>query len=785
VFTGFLDETPYYELYPGTVEFSASCTLKKLLYTYFDPALPYTREFLSTYGWNTLTDGSIYNPRALGGIEADRDGGMGKLLYATMQYIGHWNPKNIKIEALPKDLVDRMANMMRLFEEDNKEARVELETLIRRFVGSGEYGDSGGSDVDVSGYEGEVAEVVYQVGKAMGASAKLKLSAFMTGIVESGMTNPTVATDHDSLGWRQERVSLPGYADATNVNNSAKRYFEEGQNIESGKSPGKAGTGMYQSTWTPGRLAQAIQGSAFPDRYDEVRAKAQALLEKTADRVDKKDKRDDDPDASDDASQENPFDNPLTPVTIPATRRDNRPDKQTGADADNRKKLSASIDVHGAREGMQVILNLALSYGLHLTAGKNDHGQFTSSGNQSDHYIGLALDLSNGSAPTKEMDAFNEFVLKNMKPMIKQLIWRNKDQINGYDIGGHMNHVHLAIKEEYADNKEACLTAVVDALAGRPIGDISADDSSTPSNTDGIMPGVNARILASNLQWAGLEEQVLATSLQGNKSLMNDKPLMPFIQQMSEASLRQFMSMPNGDFFAFYPDYFGETWHRPPYWLVDDIEVLEGRVKLNDAALVTHEYAIGDTTFIGAGTFPNKLFSMGAISLLNAFQSDLVSTQANATRDDKKEDKATTKLYHAFNRILKQDEAVQFLERYGARPDVQEAPFVRNPFYELFMAYQRFMQAWSRQFISPFKLTFMPELYPGGKVGFPEHGLQMYIEEVTHSWDYGSGFVTEAELSAPSAMLDNKGKPINDNLPMNMPTALLEASLKAPPGESE
>jgi hypothetical protein len=46
VFTGFLDRTPYLQLYPGVIQLKASCTLKRLLYTYFDPALPYTQTFL-------------------------------------------------------------------------------------------------------------------------------------------------------------------------------------------------------------------------------------------------------------------------------------------------------------------------------------------------------------------------------------------------------------------------------------------------------------------------------------------------------------------------------------------------------------------------------------------------------------------------------------------------------------------------------------------------------------------------------------------------------------------
>lgn len=50
-FTGYLDSGTYYQLLPGPVELKASCTLKKLQNTYFDPALQYTQDFLAAYGW--------------------------------------------------------------------------------------------------------------------------------------------------------------------------------------------------------------------------------------------------------------------------------------------------------------------------------------------------------------------------------------------------------------------------------------------------------------------------------------------------------------------------------------------------------------------------------------------------------------------------------------------------------------------------------------------------------------------------------------------------------------
>jgi hypothetical protein len=51
VFTGYCDSTPYLQLYPGTVTIRASCTLKRLMHTFWDPGLDFTVGFLRQYGW--------------------------------------------------------------------------------------------------------------------------------------------------------------------------------------------------------------------------------------------------------------------------------------------------------------------------------------------------------------------------------------------------------------------------------------------------------------------------------------------------------------------------------------------------------------------------------------------------------------------------------------------------------------------------------------------------------------------------------------------------------------
>lgn len=91
--------------------------------------------------------------------------------------------------------------------------------------------------------------------------------------------------------------------------------------------------------------------------------------------------------------------------------------------------------------------SLAKTFGLAPPSGGQllrAPGTRTSSGNISDHSMGLAADLSNGGAPTPQMDALAKALKPLFGTIIKQLIWRNKDQNRGFYVPDHMDHVHLA-----------------------------------------------------------------------------------------------------------------------------------------------------------------------------------------------------------------------------------------------------------------------------------------------------------------------------------------------------
>ncbi|WP_330329065.1 hypothetical protein OHS33_04515 [Streptomyces sp. NBC_00536] len=111
-----------------------------------------------------------------------------------------------------------------------------------------------------------VTRKVYEVGQRMNVSAKVMLAGFETGWVESRMNNLNCG-DRDSLGVFQQRPSQ-GWGSPEqilDVDYAAGKFFEVALQME----PGMEGS-------SAGQLAQAVQRSAYPDRYDAAEGTARA-----------------------------------------------------------------------------------------------------------------------------------------------------------------------------------------------------------------------------------------------------------------------------------------------------------------------------------------------------------------------------------------------------------------------------------------------------------------------------------------------------------------------------
>jgi hypothetical protein len=110
---------------------------------------------------------------------------------------------------------------------------------------------------------GDVVRLALAQATRMRASHKASLALIEAGIVESNLRNLPYG-DRDSLGYLQQRPSK-GWRCPMNITCATWDFLRRAIPIE-------------RDYPTAGQLAQAVQRSAFPDRYDQHQAQAEQIV---------------------------------------------------------------------------------------------------------------------------------------------------------------------------------------------------------------------------------------------------------------------------------------------------------------------------------------------------------------------------------------------------------------------------------------------------------------------------------------------------------------------------
>lgn len=256
--------------------------------------------------------------------------------------------------------------------------------------------------------------------------------------------------------------------------------------------------------------------------------------------------------------------------------------------------------------------------------------------------------------------------------------------------------------------------------------------------------------LVSSMNVMGLQPNQESVILHGYRVLMNDDPIISTIQMLLNASMRSYMSGPNGDFIAWFPDYFG-IYGMAGKMVVEDIELMGDGFSIawNDAPLITHQFtagaAPGTSQYLTGGQeayIENRKYTTEGVVTIDF--PDILEFVLNVQKND-----PDAKDWLDPDKILK---------RFGARPNFSPMGYINQGIPEFWSALWLFQRAWASQFITQVELTFMPELYPGMLLKFESFGIQAYITTVTHNFDFtGGGFTTTVEVIAPSTTAEGGG----------------------------
>lgn len=143
-FSGYVDVAPIDQLYPEPVTITGSCTMKRLLHTYWNPALPYLEQFLYSMGWQLdPLSGNLIDATGKSLWNMDASGSLGNMLQQILHKIGGWDlgtdkhgnrvntQRNaVQILALPKPFIKVSAKLL----ASQRRAQQEYENKVTNFL---------------------------------------------------------------------------------------------------------------------------------------------------------------------------------------------------------------------------------------------------------------------------------------------------------------------------------------------------------------------------------------------------------------------------------------------------------------------------------------------------------------------------------------------------------------------------------------------------------------------------------------------------------------------------
>lgn len=828
VFTGFLDRTPYYQLRPGPITLEASCTLKKLLYSWYQLAQPYTLSLLEHFGWNPTKgpEGEIIGPTE-GGIEggqgseladkwvakagqegfqnspngvpfsvekggqyATNDGSFANLLWAILFFIGDWQDEKIWIENVPSSVPKLINKLWNDFEQNDKKSQEAINRFWAAAIGISSHGKGGGP----GGGEGqnqptgnltnvqEVVETMEEIANRHNLPPEFVIT---TSLSECGFNQSEITSFNsaNATGWFQFTSDEPypgikvNYPEDARDTGKATEAFCKAAVMRAVENPSLKIEGNWEEwavqTQQPGKEAYKIDWATNLSKAKRLISQYPLKNKKTNEETPEETQRNSkETQVKGGSGKRTRLDEMISRASEISNK--NYPyafgggHPHVGTPSMGTEHESGGSFVNGFDCSGSVLAVLAA--GGFVPTGSS----FGTSGEMGHVYgnIGKPGPGPKGKGVTIYWNAEHEWMTINgryfstgwNKNPNGGAGWGSENENEWPSASGSYESMHLSSKE------------LEEPYTGEPAPALSGTETETEgqkvkgSSPGSILSQATAAAFASNISLPGAIERAEAQIFGGQKALMNSQKLMNFVQQVCQASLRSFQSLPNGDFYAFYPDYFGEFGHHDAYWLIYDIEILDGGIDLNDMNLVTHVFSLGNPIYPASPTSNPLVIEQkaGVMTIFEAMDSEGLLFNLEQEEIDLKRPGVAS--------MMNSKEAVEFLRRYGPRVLKEEYPLVTSTIYECLLAYQQFLLGWSRQFITPFTFTFMPELFPGGKVGFPEHGIQMFIESVTHTWDTTNGYQTVAQLTAPSVLQPNAQTPIvgGQNLPPNMVEALIE-----------
>jgi hypothetical protein len=769
VFTGYLNQVPLVTAWPSTVQMTASCSLKRLQYWFWDPGLPASQNMVA---------------QAMSSAANADDGGTAAAVLAVLQNVVGWPSTNVHIAGMPQGWSTWAYKIAQEIKADSADA----DSLAQQFyasLGAGGIvgGVTGGGVTVPSGalkagtYAGQslttsqvqAATLIYNVVMQLGGTVNDAVVAIMTAYQESRL-GANAGSSASAIGLYQQNPA-DGWGTAAQVANDtyAATAFAKALLALSGRS-----------SMTDAQQAQAVQRSAYADGspYAQWQTMATAVVSQLS--------------ATGSSSAAN--------VPSAASTAATKTGKATGAqllgtalnlvdthsiayqDGGDSAYTSATPTLLDCSSFVQWVYYHTLgSIGscprtsqeqstwvteIDAVTALNTPGAllfYGAPGSASHVEVSCGTGSSSVGAHNSAdgVGVTGAGAYSNANPL-------------GYAFGGLAPGVDYSATTGASPAYKSVPTNGAALAAGSPAatgGAASATSSSTAPVTQlgsgslqvspaSTQPWYNPNdpfdTLFGSTPWLPTfdsDAMNIAEILTGPRALMADSPLLPYIKNLFGSCMRSYCSAPNGDLIAWFPDFYG-IWGTAAIMQIESIELQDFTVYWDDENLVTHQFAVAaPAQQIDLGSGQVSEISISSSTGDQSIPEDLLfamTTMGIASID------IPAIMYALFGLDATTAATSKFTDyvykRFGARPDMEQLPGITGPQGEFFAALFLFMRSWAYQYDADVPMTFMPELWPGMLLQVPDFSFQAYVTTVTHAFQMGDDgyFSTTANIAAPA-----------------------------------
>lgn len=232
-----------------------------------------------------------------------------------------------------------------------------------------------------------------------------------------------------------------------------------------------------------------------------------------------------------------------------------------------------------------------------------------------------------------------------------------------------------------------------------------------------------------------------AAMLTGSLALYNCEPCKKYVDALCQGSFRTYMSLPDGSFAAFVPDYFGVFDQNMTPVELDDSQLVSYQTIMDESSYCSHLYVVTDELWGNVVGSENAAAVTDAMKLLES--SGVITLEKQGPQLARLMDVSAAGVPNTAEGLK------ELMNRWGVSVQKEQQPEIVSHTLTTLYALNRFLKYWANVFQTTVRTVFRPDILPGCRIHVTSANVTCYVQAVSHSWSSEQGGSSSLTLTTP------------------------------------